>query len=424
MLTTSVEQGTTSKNRIAFILIVSLFFLWALTSNLLPILIPHFKKAFNLQYLKASLVDWAYWISYFVFAIPSGIIMKKSGYKTTIVMGLTMAAIGAFLFPVAANASSYLLFLISLFIVASGMTFLETAANPYIRSFGSPETYSQRLNFAQAFNGLGAVVATNILSHLILSDSIVKGDEEINAMDSVARQEYFHTIIQTVKLPYIMIGVVLLSFAIAFLLVKMPTFEGNDKNKKVSFFNPFKFPQLSQSMVAQFFYVGAQVCVSSFFISYAITIGNLSVKIATTFLGLLLICFMSGRYIGAGLMRKYDPVKLLWIFASANVVLCLIVVMSGGRTGVAAFFGIEFFMSIMYPTIFSIGVKSMGDKIEIASSYMVMTILGGALLPILLGYISDSMHSVRYGYFVPVICFIIIAIFAKNQLKKEKAETS
>jgi len=408
--------GTRFQSKRVLSLVISLFFLWALTSNLLPILIPHFKKAFNLHYFKASLVDWAYWISYFVFAIPSGLLMKKLGYKTTIITGLMLAALGAFLFPLAADSRSYVFFLMALFIVASGMTFLETAANPYIRSFGSADTYSERLNFAQAFNGLGAVVATNILSHLILSDRLIKTDDELKAMKETELQNYFGQIIKTVKLPYELIGCVLLLFAILFILSKLPSNGDKTTSTKFSFFNPLRYPQLGQSMVAQFFYVGAQVCVSSFFINYALNIAGLSLTSAKFCLGGLLIFFMIGRYTGAFLMKKYDPRRLLLLFALANILLCFLIVLIGGLTGVVAFFGVEFFMSIMYPTIFSIGVKNMNEKTELASSYMVMMIVGGAFLPMLLGYISDKTNSVQFGYSVPLLCFIIVFMYAQKQL--------
>jgi FHS family L-fucose permease-like MFS transporter len=397
-------------------LVISLFFLWALTSNLLPILIPHFKKAFNLHYFKASLVDWAYWISYFVFAIPSGLLMKKVGYKSTIVTGLLLAALGAFLFPFAADSRSYVFFLMALFVVASGMTFLETAANPYIKSFGSPDTYPERLNFAQAFNGLGAVVATNILSHLILSDRLIKTDDELKVMKPADVQNYFGHIIKTVKLPYELIGGILLLFAILFIMAKLPSNDNKTQSTNFSFFNPLKYPQLSQSMIAQFFYIGAQICVSSFFINYAINTAGLSLSSAKFCLGGLLICFMTGRYTGAFLMKRYDPLRLLFLFALANILLCFLIVVAGGLTGVVAFFGVEFFMSIMYPTIFSFGVKNMKEKTELASSYMVMMIVGGAFLPMLLGYISDKTNSVRFGYCVPLLCFIIVLMYAQKQL--------
>ncbi len=407
-------MNKTHESKMPLRLIIGLFFLWALTSNLLPILIPHFKKAFNLQYFQASLVDWAYWISYFFFAIPAGLLMKKAGYKTTIITGLVLAALGAFLFPLAADAKSYTFFLTALFIVASGMTFLETAANPYIRSFGTPESYSQRLNFAQAFNGLGAVVATNVLSHLVLSDNLVKTDDEVAAMSMETSRQYFDAIFNSVKLPYMLIGGVLLVFIILFIVTKLPAANKVGTQTGNAFFNPFRHARLTRSMAAQFFYVGAQVCVSSFFINYAKEAGY-ELKTTKIMLGGILIAFMVGRYVGAFLMKKYNPIRLLMIFALCNVVLSAVIVGVGGLPGIIAFFGVEFFMSIMYPTIFSIGIKNMGEKTEMASSYLVMMIIGGALLPLILGAVSDATDSIKWGYSIPLLCFAIICLFAKKE---------
>jgi MFS transporter, FHS family, L-fucose permease len=398
------------------ILVISLFFLWALTSNLLPVLIPHLKQAAQVNTFQASLVDSAYWIAYFLLAIPAGFVMKRFGYRNTIVAGLLLAAAGAFLFPWAADAKQYEYFLFALFIVASGMTFLEVSANPYIRELGPPETYSQRLNFAQAFNGLGAVVATNFLNHLILSDELVKTDIELKHISPELLNNYYTNLFSSVKLPYVIIGIVLLIFALIFIVTR---FDQTNRKKLAGsgLFNPFQYPALSWSMLAQFFYVGAQVCISSFFILYAQNIAGFSINASNYLLGLLLVAFMIGRYVGAILMKKYEALNLLIVYALINLLLCAVIVFVRGRAGVYAFIGVEFFMSIMYPTIFSLGIKSMKDKTEIASSYMVMMIIGGALLPPILGIISDSFGSIAWGYMVPLICFAVIGVYGIVQRK-------
>jgi FHS family L-fucose permease-like MFS transporter len=399
------------------ILVISLFFLWALTSNLLPVLIPHLKQAAQVNTFQASLVDSAYWIAYFLLAIPAGFVMKRFGYRNTIVAGLLLASVGAFLFPWAADAKQYEYFLFALFIVASGMTFLEVSANPYIRELGSPETYPQRLNFAQAFNGLGAVVATNFLNHLILSDELVKTDSELKQISPELLNSYYTDLFSSVKLPYVIIGIVLLAFALIFTVARF----NNTQRKKLAgsgLFNPFRYPALSWSMLAQFFYVGAQVCISSFFILYAQSIAGLSINTANYLLGLLLVAFMIGRYVGAILMKKYEAINLLILYAFINLLLCAVIIFVKGRSGVYAFIGVEYCMSIMYPTIFSQGVKSMKDKTEIASSYMVMMIIGGALLPPILGIISDSFGSIAWGYAVPLFCFAVIAVYGIVQRKQ------
>ncbi len=410
-----------NSNKRALILVISLFFLWALTSNLLPVLIPHLKKATGVNTLQASLVDSAYWLAYFLIAIPAGIVMKRFGYKATIISGLLLAAAGAFLFPLAADSKTFSFFLIALFIVASGMTFLETSASPFIREFGSHESYSQRLNFAQAFNGMGAVVATNFLNHFILSDKLVKTEDEIRGLNNIELNDYYTTLFSSVKLPYMLIGTVLIIFALLFVFTRLGNVNAGS-DKKIVLFNPLQSKQLSRSMMAQFFYVGAQVCVSSFFILYAEKSAGFSLNKANYFLGFLLISFMIGRYAGAWLMLKYEATKLLMLFSLGSILLTAVIVFVGGMAGIASFIGVEFFMSIMYPTIFSLGVKNMKEKTEIASSYMVMMIVGGALLPPVFGYITDRTDNVQYGYVVPLLCFIIILLFAKkevNALKKE-----
>lgn len=394
-------------------LIISLFFLWALTSNLLPVLIPHLKKATGVNTLQASLVDSAYWVAYFLLAIPAGMMMKRLGYKTTIITGLLLAAAGAFLFPLAADSRSFGFFLFALFVVASGMTFLETSANPYIREFGSADSYSQRLNFAQAFNGLGAVVATNLLNRLILSDNLVKKDEALMLLSDAEKDVYYSNLFGSVKIPYMVIGATLVVFAALFLFAKLSNSHKSER-PKIQFFNPLKFPELSSSMVAQFFYVGAQVCLSSFFILYAERSGGLTLNQANTFLGLLLIFFMVGRYVGAFLMKKFQPAALLGWFATGSIFLTLVIVLVGGMPGVIAFLGVEFFMSIMYPTIFSLGIRKMGEKTEIAAAYLVMMIVGGAFLPPLQGLVADQT-TIQLAYVVPLACFVIIAVYARKQ---------
>jgi FHS family L-fucose permease-like MFS transporter len=257
-------------------------------------------------------------------------------------------------------------------------------------------------------------VATNGLSHLILSDNLVKTDEAVNAMGAQEKQSYYTQIFESVKLPYILIGALLLVFATLFLITRFPARE--KQGGTATFFNPFCYPRLSRSMAAQFFYVGAQVCVSSFFINYALHQG-VELSASKFLLGGLLIAFMVGRYVGAFLMKKYEAAKLLTVFSLGSVLLSLVVVLAEGMAGVVSFFGIEFFMSIMYPTIFAIGIKGMGNHTEMASSYMVMMIIGGALVPLLLGVIADDFGSVQQGYSVPLFCFVAIFFYARKEWK-------
>lgn len=401
-------------------LVVSLFFLWALTANLLPILIPHLKKACHLSVLQSSLIDSAYWIAYFVIAIPAGMVMKRVGYKRTIITGLLLAATGAFLFYPAAESRSFVFFLFALFILAAGMTFLETSANPFMTILGEPETAAQRLNFAQAFNGLGAFIASMFLSKLIVGKQ-VKTKAELDLLSPGFLDKYYDMLFHKVKLPYVLIGIILLVVAFLFMVTRFSESRNGSitvgvlvDQEKITI---RQHPKLIMGIITQFFYVGAQICVSSFFILYATSVAGLNEYQATNYLGLLLLGFMLGRYIGSFLMKYTSAAKLLYLYAGINVVLMLFIVFIGGKSSVWAFIGVEFFMSIMYPTIFSLSIRNMGNHTPIASSYMVMAIIGGAIFPPLLGYISDVSGSIQTAYVVPLICFVPVVYFGWQNRK-------
>lgn len=402
--------------RSALILVTTLFFLWALTSNLLPILIPHLKKACHLSGFSSALIDTAYWISYFFIALPAGWVMKKYGYKNAIITGLLLAATGAFLFYPAAESRSYPFFLGALFVVAAGMTFLETAANPLMTQLGEPETAPQRLNFAQAFNGLGSFIASAFISKLIISKEHTVTDQALSTMDSTAQEAYYNQLFAALKLPYISIGLVLLFVAVLFLFIQWPNLRPTGSTKMQLNIQWSRYPQLRNGIVAQFFYVGAQVCVSSFFIAYATKVAGITEYEATNYLGMLLLAFMLGRYAGTLFMKFIPAPTLLFWYALLNILLSTIIVLVGGKVALFAFIGVEFFMSIMYPTIFSLSVKGLGDKTEVGAAYLVMAIVGGALLPLALGKINDWTQSIQWAYIVPLFCFIPVAWFGwKNK---------
>ena len=420
-MTPSPAQGSAKKYSTPVILVISLFFFWALTSNLLPVLIPHLKKACRLNVFQSSFVDSAYWIAYFTIAIPAGFITKKFSYKTTIIIGLLLAATGAFLFYPAAESREFGFFLLALFVVASGMTFLETSANPYMTVLGDPATASQRLNFAQAFNGLGAVIASMFISKLIITEH-VKTDEELKLMDAARVDSYYSALFQNVKLPYIIIGSILLLTAVLFLVTKFPVTQKKSKQLFSLKLNIRRHPNLLWGVIAQFFYVGAQVCVSSFFILYTEKAAGISQFEATNYFRYLLIPFMVGRYVGTYLMKFLPSQRLLMFYALANLILMMVIVFVGGRISVYTFYGVEFFMSIMFPTIFSLAIKDLGDKTEIASSYVVMAILGGAFFPPLLGRITDLTGNIQMGYLIPLLCFIPVFYYGWMGHKVRKPE--
>ncbi len=394
----------------AFILITSLFFLWGFAHNLDPILIPHLKKSFTLSTTQATLVDSSVFIAYFLMALPAGFIMKKFGYKIGIITGLLLFAIGSFLFVPAANNQSYEFFLVALFIIACGLTILETAANPYAASLGDPSTSTQRLNLAQSFNGLAAALAPVVGARIILTKGY--SDAELSSMTDAAKKIALASEASTVKLPYIILGSVLVCIAVIFALTKLPkiqTEEGHVASKSI--FHALKNKHLSWAVAAQFFYVGAQISVFSLFILYATKSAGLTEIKAADFLGACGIAFLIGRFLGTILMKFIAPNKLLAIYAAINILLCIVAVTATGMITVYTVIAICFFMSIMFPTIFALGIKDLKGDTEFGSSLIIMSIVGGAILPPIFGKISDVTANIQFGYFVPMVSFIVIFFF-------------
>lgn len=412
---------STNKYLLPFILITSLFFFWGFVHNLDPILIPHLRRAFSLSTVQASLVDFSVFIAYFLMAIPAGLIMRKYGYKTGILIGLVFFAIGCFLFVPAANTMQYSFFLSALFVVACGLTILETAANPYATILGPPETSTQRLNFAQSFNGLAAFIAPIIGGHFILADQ-PKTDAEMALMTDQARQAYLLAETSTVKTPYIILGAVILLVAAVFFFTKLPDKKDDEQDSR-GILHAFKHKHLTWAVVAQFFYVGAQVCVLSFLILFATKAAGISEKEASWYTGAAGLAFMLGRFAGTFFMKFIAPQRLLALYAFLSMLLSLVAIFGSGIITLYAVVGIAFFMSIMFPTIFALGIKDLGPDTKSGSSLIIMAIVGGALLPLLLGYISDETGNIQYGYSVPLICFAVVLAFALKGHRHTEKET-
>jgi len=404
-----------------FIMVTSLFFFWGFIHNLDPVLIPHLKRAFSLNALKASLVDSAVYLGYFFMAIPAGIIMKNYGYKTGILIGLGLFAIGCFLFVPAANTMQYAFFLAALFIVACGLAILETAANPYATILGDPKTSTQRLNFAQSFNGLAAFLAPILGGKFILSEKPLDA-ADMAKMTEQARSLYLHEETATVKMPYIILGTAILVVAAVFFFTKLPDIKDKQEKEKTGFFRVLRHKHLAWAVIAQFFYVGAQVCVLSFLILFATKAAGITEKEASFYSGLAGLAFMIGRFAGTFFMRYIQPAKLLALYSVACILLCLITILGSGMITLYANIGIAFFMSIMFPTIFALGIQDIGADTKPASSLIIMSIVGGAALPPVLAYISDRTNNIQNGYVVPLICFAVILYFGlKGHKHTEKA---
>ncbi|HYE56776.1 MAG TPA: L-fucose:H+ symporter permease [Chitinophagaceae bacterium] len=403
-----------NKYLLPFILVTSLFFLWAFLHNINPILIPHLKKACQLTDTQSAFIDSAVYFGYFLMALPAGWFMHKFGYKKGIVLGLLLYGVGALLFVPAASARSYTFFLIALFIIASGATFLETVANPYITKLGPKETSEQRLNFAQSFNGVGAFIAPIIGGQFILS-GIEHTPEELKAMSAEQLNSYLNFEAGAVKGPYLVIAGVVLLVTILFFITRIPEIkeEDEDAGERKSFsLSVLRHPHVAWAVIAQFFYVGAQVGVGSFFIRFSKSVMDLPEKQAALWWGsIAMVGFMLGRFTGTLLMRVIKPAALLALYAAINIILLAVALFIDGKLAVYAVMAVPFFMSIMFPTIFALGIKGLGEETKIASSFLVMSIVGGALFPLAMGYISDTTGNMQNAYIVPLLCFAAVFYF-------------
>lgn len=404
----------TEKNNylIPFILVTSLFFLWGISNNLTGILIPHLRKALQLTNTQSTFVDTAVYLAYFLTAIPAGLILNKFGYKKGIITGLLVFSLGAFLFIPAANTRTFEVFLLGLFIIGCGLTILETAANPYATKLGDPEGATTRLNLAQSFNGLAAFLAPMIGTLFILSGKEYSATE-LSLMPEVDKIAYLTSEAASVKVPYMILGGFLLLLAVVFMVLKFPEFKEESKNNTSgSIGQALKQKHLVWAVITQFFYVGAQVCVTSFFVRMAISGGGVDEKTAGYYLGVYGLLFMSGRFIGTIIMRYIQPAKLLAIYALLCILLSCVAIYADGKNVVLALGGLGFFMSIMFPTIFSLGIKDLNENTKPASSLIVMSIIGGAIFPVIMGKIIDnSGDDIQKGYIVPLLCFFVVLYF-------------
>lgn len=411
---------TKNKNLFPFVLITSLFFLWGFAHNLDPILIPHLKKSFTLTTTQATLVDSAVFIAYFIMAIPAGMIMKKYGYKAGVIIGLLIFAMGSFLFVPAANTQSYTFFLIALFIIACGLTTLETAANPYATALGDPETGPFRLNLAQSFNGLATTLAPLVGVKVILTKGYTAA--QLAAMAPNTRKLALAAEASSVKTPYMILGSILLLVAVLFAFTRLPQIQQADQHTtSKNILHAFKHKHLTWGVIAQFFYVGAQVSVLSLFVLYANKSAGLTDAEAGYYLIPCGIAFLAGRFSGTLLMRFVPAPILLTLYAVINVLLCTLAIYTSGIITVYIVIGICFFMSIMFPTIFALGIKKLGGDTEFGSSLIIMSIVGGAVIPRFFGMVSDATHNIQMGYYVPLVCFIIVAAFGMHGHKVKVA---
>jgi MFS transporter, FHS family, L-fucose permease len=398
--------------------VTTLFFMWGFLTCLNDILVPHLKSIFELSYSRVMLVQFAFFSAYFLFSIPWSKVVNAIGYQRTMVVGLLTMALGSFLFLPAASAASYPLFLTALLILAAGITGLQVAANPYVVVLGKPETASSRLDLTQAFNSLGTTIAPKIGGLLILS-TVPLAVEELAKLTPQALHTYRVQEAATVKMPYTVIGVALMLLAVLIGTFKLPKIETASyrPGEKVSD-SIWRHPNLLLGALGIFAYVGAEVSIGSFLVNYfgLPEIANLSAKTAAGFVSFYWGGAMVGRFLGAGLLRRFRPGSLLALCATIAAVLIIASMLLGGHTAMWTILSVGLFNSIMFPTIFSLGVAELGPLTGNGSGLLNMAIVGGAILPVIQGVIADHV-GLHHAFVLPVICYLYILYYGLSGSK-------
>lgn len=414
--TTTVPTG--QSYRVPLATVTTLFFMWGFLTCLNDILVPHLKSIFDLNYTRVMLIQFAFFGAYFIFSIPSAKIIDWIGYQRSMVAGLLTMGVGAFLFVPAASVPSYPLFLGALIVLAAGITCLQVAANPYVTVLGKPETASSRLNLTQAFNSLGTFLAPFFGGLLILS-AAPKTAAEIRAMAPADALAYRLHEAATVKMPYVGLGIALVLLAVAIGSFKLPKIEHaqHKVGEKVGD-SIWKHPNLIFGAIAIFVYVGAEVSIGSFLVNYFAQpeIGGLTEKVAASFVAFYWGGAMVGRFIGSALLQKVKTGGLLGICAVCAASLVGISMLTSGHMAMYSIILVGFFNSIMFPSIFTLGVAELGPLTGDGSGIMIMAIVGGAFVPLAQGWIADHI-GIHHAFFLPVICYLYILFFALSGSK-------
>jgi len=397
-----------------FVLVTVLFFLWGMSNNLTDILVQQFKKSFELSKFSAQLVSTANFTGYFCMAIPAALVMRRWGYKAGMVMGLTLFGAGMVLFWPAARTGEYWAFLVALFSVGCGASVLETACNPFMAQFGPAETSERRLNFAQAFNPPGTIVGVWVGRQYILSGVELTPAQVTQMKAAGTYAAYLHGEIMRVVPTYIALGSAVLLFMLLLSRMHFPVIKGeheDDSGGHGTFRALLHYPQLWAAVAANVCNVGGQICMWSNIIFYVQQYAHADEKTAANYILYSLIAMLLGRFVSTPLMRYVKPSLMLGFYGVANVVLMAITVLRPGMLGAWSIVGASFFLSIMFPTIFALGLKGLGENTKLAGSFLVMAIVGGAVFPLLLGRIADATGSMALGYTVPMVLFGGVAIY-------------
>jgi FHS family L-fucose permease-like MFS transporter len=397
-----------------FFLVTALFFLWGIPNNLNDILIRQFMKSFEINRFEAGLVQSSFYLGYFFIAFPAGRFMNRIGYKKGILLGLSLYGVGCLLFLPAALVAQYWFFLMALFVIACGLAFLETAASPFIVQLGSSQNAEQRLNFSQSFNPLGCMTGILVGSRFIFS-GVELDTVQVSALRAAGSYpSYLRAETLRVVVPYLVLGAVVLLWAVLIARTRFPNVGlATESNPDAGFLGPslWRRRHFVVAVVAQFFYVGAQVCIWSYLISYVQSYTGLNERNAGYWLTGALVAFMVGRFVSTFLLRFVEGARLLAVYAGANTALCAVVALWPGWIGLGCLIAASFFMSMMFPTIFALGIRGLGLRTKTAGSILVMSIIGGAILTPFMGKLCD-LGGIHAGYWLPTVCFMGIAVYA------------
>jgi FHS family L-fucose permease-like MFS transporter len=417
MVTTGNAPATSGQSggqtyRAALAMVTTLFFFWGFVTVLNDILVPHLKSIFDLNYTKVMLIQFAFFSAYFIFSIPSAKVIDTIGYKRTMVTGLVTMGVGAFLFIPAATAPSFALFLGALMVLAAGITALQVAANAYVSVLGPPETASSRLNLTQAFNSLGTTIGP-YLGGLFILNANASSSAVMAKMSADALQAYKVQEASSVKLPYTIIGIALILFAVLIGMFKLPAMPEAERHGHVPGMSIWKYTHLVLGMVGIFVYVGAEVSIGSFLINYLSqpNIGNMSEVMAAKYVAYYWGGAMVGRFIGSALLQKIKTGTLLGIFGLIAALLVCTTMLTTGTIAMWSVILVGFFNSIMFPSIYTLGIAKLGPLTGDGSGLMIMAIVGGAILPVVQGAIADRI-GIHHAFILPVICYLYIVYYA------------
>jgi FHS family L-fucose permease-like MFS transporter len=409
---TSAVATPASSPRLALAVVTSLFFMWGFVTVLNDVLVPHLKSIFDLKYAQASLIQFAFFLAYFIFSIPSAKLIDAVGYKKTMVIGVIVMGVGALLFIPAAMVPSYSLFLGALMVLAGGITALQVAANPYVAVLGPPETASSRLNLSQAFNSLGTAIAPYLGGQLILT-ATTKDMNAVHQMSADALRAYRVHEAATVKLPYLVIGLALIVLAVVLSLFQLPPMPAAERHKGDVAGHLWKYRHLVLGVVGIFVYVGAEVSIGSFLINYFSQpdIGHISELAAAKYVSFYWMGAMIGRFIGSAILQKVRTGALLGIAAISASCLVFVSILSSGQLAMWSIILVGLFNSVMFPSIFTLGIAELGPLTGDGSGLLIMAIVGGALIPLTQGTLADRI-GLHHAFILPALCYLYIVYYA------------